>query len=213
MKKRFLMSVLIVAVAVGGYLTNLYDTKSSYGFIRKVEDIPAQILQADKEGLAPGKYIDAYVVKATDGDTFEVSYKKQVYKVRLLDVDTPESVKQGVTVQPYGKEASEFTKSMALNKPVKLVFEKGIRDKYGRLLAYAFLKDGTFLNAVLVRNGYARVEIVSPNKAHADYFYKLQQQAIADKLGVWSLPVDKQPFVKDGSGEFIPRYWQQEKAS
>jgi micrococcal nuclease len=124
----------------------------------------------------------------------------------MLDVDTPESVKKNVRVQEFGKEASEFTNKTLLDKAVKLVFEKDIKDRYGRLLAYIILKDNSLYNAVLVRNGYARVEIVSPNTSYSKYFNTLQDEAVKDKTGLWKLPSDKQPFVKRGNGRYVPRY-------
>lgn len=175
--------------------------------------IPEAITSVTREGLATGKFVDAFVVKVTDGDTLEATYQGETHKVRLLCVDTPESVKQGVAVQEYAKSASEYTKSVALNKSVKLVFDKGLRDRYGRLLAYVIIKginsaggEDLFLNGMLVRNGYARVEIVSPNSALKTYFYELQTIAIADRMGMWGLPDDRQPFVKDAKGNYIPRY-------
>lgn len=181
--------------------------------IQKVTEIPQQVAQVKKEGMAPDKYISAFAVKVSDGDTIEVTYKGESYKVRLLYIDTPESVKPGLPVQPYGEEASEFTKSMVLNKPVKLVFEKGLRDKYGRLLAHVILKDGEYLNGMLVRNGYARVEVVPPNVKSSDYFYRLQDMAVKEKAGLWGLPENEQPFVKDEDGDYVPTYWIKQKAS
>lgn len=210
--KKVLVSVLTAAaIAIGGYFYGTNSAGSNSANLHKVDEVPAQIMQVNKEGLAPNHYINALVVKASDGDTVEVSYKGEFYKVRFLDIDTPESVKQGVPVQTYSKEASELTKSKLMNQPVKLVFEKSVRDKYGRLLAYVFMKDGTFYNALLVRNGFARVEIVKPNAAYAGYFYRLQEQAVQDKAGLWGLPEKKQPFVKDEGGDYVPRYYQKEK--
>lgn len=206
MKKRVAAPILAVVLAIGGWFFgfNNESAKTSRGFT--TESIPEQILDVKKEGLAPNKYINAYVVKVTDGDTLEVTYKGETQKVRLLCVDTPESVKQGVEGQPYSKEASEFTKKLALNQPAKLVFDKGLRDRYGRLLAYVVLKDDVFLNAVLVRNGYARVEIVSPNSSLKDYFNELQEKAIQEKEGFWGLKKEKQPFLPDKSGKYVPKY-------
>lgn len=63
-------------------------------------------------------------------------------------------------------------------------------------------------NTILVRNGYARVEIVNPNNKYKDYFYLLQQQAIKDKLGLWRLKKEKIPFILDSSGHYVPRYYE-----
>lgn len=171
---------------------------------KKVEAAPGLTAGIVKEGLSPNSYADVFIVSVTDGDTIKVQYKGKVYKVRLLDIDTPETVKQGVRVQAYGKEATRYIAKLVLNKRVRLVFEKGLKDRYGRILAYVFLKDGSFINAMLVRNGYARVEIVPPNIRLSKYFNQLQEEAIADKSGLWRLPENKRPFIKDAEGEYVP---------
>ncbi len=206
--------LLAAVIFIGGYLYgNINSAEDEAINIINVDEIPSQVLKAKGEGLASGKYINTFVDKIVDGDTIKVEYKGESLTVRLLDVDTPESVKRGVPVQQYGKEAFRFTEKMTLNREVRLVFEKGLRDKYGRLLAHVLLQDGKYLNALLVRNGYARVEIVSPNTALRDYFNELQEEAVDDRTGLWRLPDDKQPFVKDRSGKYVPSYLSKEKAS
>lgn len=206
MKKKIAAPTLIVIFLIAGWIFG-FDSENDINpgeFIK--ESIPQKILDVNKEGIAANKFINATVVKVTDGDTIEVEYKKEVHKVRLLCVDTPESVKRGVETQGYSKEASEFTRKVALNKPAKLVFDKGVRDRYGRLLAYVILDEDVFLNAVLVRNGYARVEIVSPNSTLKEYFYEIQDKAVGAKVGLWGLPADVQPFILEKEGKYVPRY-------
>jgi micrococcal nuclease len=179
----------------------------------QIEEAPPYISGIAREGLSAESYVTASVEKVVDGDTVDVIYKKQKFRVRLLDIDTPESVKEGLPVQPFAKEAAKFTKDKALYRDVKLVFGKGLMDKYGRFLAYVVLKDGTFLNAELVRNGFARVEIIPPNTDMEKYFYSLQDKAIREKAGLWALPPGKQPFILDDSGKYIPRFRIDSKAS
>ena len=213
--KRFIVLLAAVLTAVGYIVVNLTGggTVSSANKLLIPEDMPAFILDDIKEGLDSNKYIRAYVSDVTDGDTLEINYRETEYKVRLLCIDTPESVKQGVDIQPYALEASELTKKLTLHKNVRLVFEKGLRDRYGRLLAYIILENGENLNALLVRNGYARVEFVSPNKRYKEYFQKLQNEAVKDEVGMWGLDHEKQPFVKDSDGNYVPRYWKTQEAS
>lgn len=210
--KRIISAIIILSIAVCG-CSPVNFQKPSTEDSAKIDEIPVQIEKAGKEGIEPGGYINVFVDKVVDGDTVRVKYKNELYRVRLLDIDTPESVKEGVPVQEFGREASKFTKSKILNKNVKLVFGTGLKDKYGRLLAYVVLKDGIFLNAQLVRNGYARAEIIPPNIELADYFYKLEQKAVEEKKGLWALPESKRPFIKDENGIYIPRYWKMQKAS
>jgi micrococcal nuclease len=214
-RRKVIAPVLALVIAAGGWFLNITNPKTDIEALKYVDQIPEQITRIQKEGKAPGKYIDGFVIKVTDGDTMEVTYKGETERVRLLCVDTPESVKAGVEVQQYSKEASQFTKQIALNKSVRLVFDKEERDRYGRLLAYVIVRgDSTdknkeiFLNALLVRNGYARVEIVSPNSLMKDYFYTIQDTAVREKAGMWSLPKNSQPFILSENGQYIPRYKQ-----
>lgn len=171
------------------------------------QSIPAIQINEQNEGLSPGNYIKAYVLDVVDGDTIEVSYKKETYKVRFLCIDTPESVKPGVEVQPFSLEAADLVEKLVYHKEVKLLFDKGLMDRYGRILAYIILDDGTNLNALLIRNGYARVEFVAPNTRNKEYFKDIQQEAIADEKGLWGLSEKSCPFVKNENGEYIPRYF------
>jgi len=213
--KRFIVLFAAVLSAAGYIFVNItgVGTGSYANKLLIPEDMPAFRLDDLKEGLDSNKYIRAYVSDVTDGDTLEINYRDREYKVRLLCIDTPESVKQGVDIQSYALEASKLTKKLTLHKSVSLVFEKGLRDRYGRLLAYVFLDNGQNLNALLVRNGYARVEFVSPNKKYKEYFLKLQNAAVKDGVGMWGIDLEKQPFVKDNHGNYVPRYWETQEAS
>ncbi len=97
----------------------------------------------------------ASVTRVVDGDTIEVRLGGQLEKVRLIGVDTPESVKPGTPVQCYAKAASAETERLLEGRQVSLKFDAERRDRYGRLLAYVY-RDGLFVNAALVERGYAR---------------------------------------------------------
>lgn len=170
------------------------------------------IKATETEGIQPGGYIPAKVARIVDGDTLTVEYKNEEYKVRLLCIDTPETVKSGVDEQPYGKKATEQLSSMVLNKQVVLIFEKDVDDRYGRLLAYVMQEDGTCVNAAMVEQGLARIDLVKPNTVHREFFNKLQEEAIAEGRGLWSLKPDRRPFVKNEEGYYVPRYIQNEAA-
>lgn len=182
--------------------------------------MPAENLKASEspiktsgtEGIVPEGYVYAKVTRIVDGDTLTAEYKGGEYKVRLLCIDTPETVKSGVDVQPYGKQATDQLKSMVLNREVTLIFEKDIDDRYDRLLAYIMLEDGTCVNAVLIEEGFARVETIKPNTVHEDYFNELQDKAIKEKKGLWSLPAKKRPFIKNDKGYYVPQYIENDAA-
>lgn len=164
------------------------------------------IIASGTEGIVPGGYVYAKVKRIVDGDTLRAEYKGKEYKIRLLCIDTPETVKVNVDEQPFGKLASEKLTEMLLNEEVSLVFEKDIDDNYDRLLAYVLLEDGTCVNAFMVEQGFARIDMVRPNTVNRDYFTKLQDNAIKEGKGLWALPVEDRPFIMNDKGYYIPRY-------
>lgn len=174
---------------------------------------PQTVTKTSVEGLKPDGWIEAVIKRVVDGDTLVAQYRGKEYKIRMLYVDTPESVKSGVEPQPYSREASAYVKDKVEGKTVRLVFEKGLEDRYDRLLAHVLLEDGSYVNGLLVRNGFARVEVVRPNNSHEAYFESLQQQAEEDKAGLWGLPEDQRPFVQNEKGEYVPRYFAKKKAA
>lgn len=124
------------------------------------------------------------VVKVIDGDTFVINFNGQEENVRLIGVDTPETVHPTKDEEPYGKEASDFTKLQIEGKEVTLEFDVQERDTYGRLLAYVYV-NGEMLNKTLLKKGYAIVSTFPPNVKYVDDFTQLQQQAIENKIGLW----------------------------
>jgi len=125
------------------------------------------------------------VIRIVDGDTIVVNIDSKDEKVRLIGVDTPETVKPDTPVQKYGKEASAFTKKMLIGKKVKLEFDVQHRDKYARFLAYVYLDDGRMFNKILIEEGYAQVMTVPPNIKYQQDFIRLQRKAKENKKGLW----------------------------
>lgn len=119
-----------------------------------------------------------------DGDTVEARIGGAVEDVRLIGVDTPETVKPGTPVQCFGPRASEFTHRRLEGRRVRLVLGAERRDVYGRLLAYAYLGD-RFFNPVLVRRGLARTLTISPNDRFAPRFRRLELAAARAGRGLW----------------------------
>ena len=126
----------------------------------------------------------AYVVRAVDGDTLEVAFAGRRERVRLIGVDTPETVKPGTPVQCFGPRASHFAHRRLDRRRVRLVFGVERRDVYGRLLAYVYL-GGRLVNAELVRRGLARTLAIAPNTRLASRFERLQRAAARAGRGLW----------------------------
>jgi len=140
----------------------------------------------DNENVATNK---AYkVVKIVDGDTIEVEIDKVKQKIRLIGVDTPETVDPRKTVQCFGKEASNKTKELLSDKMVNLEEDKtqGNTDKYGRLLRYVFLEDGTFINKYLIYNGFAHEYTYNLPYKYQTEFKEAEKSARENKRGLWS---------------------------
>lgn len=140
-------------------------------------------------------------VAVHDGDTITVRLDlspQKLTNIRLIGVDTPE-----LEAGEFGETAGSYTRSLLQGQKVKLVYDKEQYDKYGRTLAYIYLEDGTFANARLVEEGYARVMTISPNTAHAGEFEALQAEAQKEQRGIWANP----PPTCTWRGERIIQHW------
>ncbi len=154
----------------------------------------------------------AVLLKVYDGDTVQVRWIPegketpkfgsgggQVDKVRLIGIDAPEewesdkleldvkkTHRSADSIRMAGFKAGEKLRSLAPpGTEVFLEFDRERRDKYGRLLAYLWRKDGLMLNREMVRAGFAKAYQVKPNTRHLPEFWKLSRSAMKAKLGLW----------------------------
>lgn len=140
-------------------------------------------------------YADILVKRVIDGDTIQL---EDGQRVRLIGIDTPEmheskklyrdaqrSSQDISAIQKLGRRAYDFTRNLVEGKRVSLEFDVEKHDVYKRLLAYVYLKDGTFVNAEIVKEGYASLMTYPPNVKYADLFLKLYRQARENKRGLW----------------------------
>ncbi|GMO39244.1 MAG: hypothetical protein Ta2B_18910 [Termitinemataceae bacterium] len=136
------------------------------------------------------KMIAAKVVRHVDGDTIEIEITnppqglRQKEKIRMIGVDTPETVHPNKSVEYFGKEASDYTKAALLGKTVFVAFDWDTRDKYDRLLAYIYTADGKCHNAQLIKEGYAHAYTRFPFQ-FLEEFRVLEKTARDDKKGLW----------------------------
>lgn len=130
--------------------------------------------------------IPVTIERVIDGDTVEIAYNGQKERVRLIGVDTPETVHPTKEVQGYGVEASEFTKTQLTGKRVQLEFDVEQRDRYGRLLGYIWL-DGVMFNETLIKEGYAQLSTFPPNVKYVERFKAAQTEARNAKKGLWGI--------------------------
>jgi micrococcal nuclease len=128
------------------------------------------------------------VTKITDGDTIHVAIGGRDETVRLIGIDTPESVDPRSPVECFGKEASaHLAELLPLGSDVRLVRDVEARDRYGRLLAYVYRQpDDLFVNLAMARDGYAAQLTFPPNVAHVDDFASAVAEARDAGRGLWS---------------------------
>lgn len=142
------------------------------------------------------------VVRVVDGDTIIINYHGVEERVRLIGVDTPESVHPDPEKNnEYGEIASNYTKNLLNGKKVEIEFDVQERDHYGRLLAYVYL-DGVMVNKTLLSAGMAQVATYPPNVRYVDDFRALEQTARASGVGLWG-DIDAEP-VPDPTPEPDP---------
>lgn len=127
-----------------------------------------------------------HVVRVIDGDTIEVCCRAgRSEKVRYIGVNAPETKHPVRGVEYYGAEAAEANAKLVSGNTVRLEFDVQQRDRHGRILAYVYLEDGTFVNAWLVEQGYAQVMTVPPNVKYQEMFLRLQREARETRRGLW----------------------------
>lgn len=131
---------------------------------------------------------EAVVERVVDGDTIVVHLGGRDERVRLIGIDTPETVDPRKPVQCFGKEASAHTKDLLPpGTVVRLERDVEARDRYDRLLAYVYrASDGLFVNLALARDGYAQQLTIPPNVAYVDEIRAAVSEARQAGRGLWS---------------------------
>lgn len=144
-------------------------------------------LQAEK--IEQNKPILFKVLKVVDGDTLDIDIDGKTERLRLIGMDTPETVDPRKTVQCFGKEASDKAKEILNEKMVSIEADnsQGERDSYGRLLRYVYLEDGTLFNKYMIAEGYAHEYTYqsNPYKYQTD-FQETEKQSREAKKGLWN---------------------------
>ena len=173
------LSIIVLAVLIIGVL--------AFQFINHTGPFKSSGNQSSTNSTELSGKEKVHVERVVDGDTFVATKKDGTeIKVRLIGIDTPETVKPNTPVQPYGKEASNYSKQHLNGKDVYLEYDKEKENRYGRTLAYVWLDKDTMYNEELVKKGLAREKYFSPNGKYRNVFEKDEQQARQDKVNLWS---------------------------
>lgn len=133
----------------------------------------------------------AHVERVVDGDTLKVIDQGQEKTIRLIGINSPESVDPRRSVECFGKEASAYIRSLAEDKDVEISLDtsQGEFDKYGRVLAYVFLTDGTSLNKKMIEDGYAFEYTYHIPYLYQQEFKDAEKDARTHKRGLWDTKV------------------------
>lgn len=174
------------------------EEEAAPSILDAAESMPAVEFESttlNTEAVDPDEVLFNTVIKVIDGDTVAVSMNGVSEIVRLIGVDTPETVDPRTTVQCFGKEASEMTMQLLSGKRVSLEFDatQGVRDKYNRLLAYVFREDGLFVNQYLIENGYAHEYTYSIPYTYQSAFVAAERAAQIGDRGLWAPGICDQP--------------------
>jgi micrococcal nuclease len=182
--------VLSIAIILQSCSSNVNQPKPTINetpsATQPVSNVTAEPMK-NLENNTNKKLIDAKIVKVVDGDTMDILINNKKETVRLLLVDTPETVHPTKPVEPFGPEASKFAKETLTGKDIKIEMDVSDRDKYGRLLAYLYI-DNKMFNEMLLEKGLARVAYVyPPNIKYVDHFRDIQKKAQVSGIGIWSI--------------------------
>jgi endonuclease YncB( thermonuclease family) len=136
----------------------------------------------------PSQYTYYSVTEVVDGDTIKISMNGKTETLRLIGMDTPETVDPRKPVQCFGKEASNKAKELLSGKKVRIETDptQGERDKYERLLAYVYRDDGIFYNKYMIEQGYAHEYTYNTPYKYQAEFKAAQKSAQTAQLGLWS---------------------------
>lgn len=202
LKSIFLSSALAISILFTGCSNGDQNTVTNQTQIKDSTSSNSQVtVESNSSYQSASKEVPKGSVKATvervvDGDTMKLKLDKtkEVVTLRLLLVDTPESVKKGVDPQPYSIEASNFAKNtLVAGDTVYIEYDEGDKtDKYDRHLGYLWYysndnSNWQMFNETLISQGYARVGYIYSQKRHLDEFYKAQDYAKSNKLNIWSV--------------------------
>ena len=189
MKQSVFLAICAIVVFVLGFIAG---EKSQNPVSPTERDMPSESTIASTTHSASREEQEVAilyrVVKVVDGDTLVVAMDGKNVTIRLIGLDTPETVDPRKVVQCFGKEASEKAKETLSGTSVRLEMDpsQGELDKYGRTLAYAFLPDGRDFNELMIAEGYGHEYIYNlPYKYQAE-FKAAERQAREGKRGLWA---------------------------
>ncbi len=186
-----ILSAILIVTVIAGIIYPYYEAHGCSTLSQDIQNImsSASAMISENPIVTPepnlyGPYRVRWVV---DGDTIVVDLNGTDTYIRLIGIDTPESVSYNVSENTEeGKIAAEYTKKLLRKKKVYLEYDKNTQDKYGRTLAYVFMEDKTTMaNREILRAGMAKVYSFKPNVKYEREFIKIQNEAKINQTGLW----------------------------
>ena len=177
----------IVGIGTDSTTTPTQDVQKEARSATEVAPAQNPIVQTDTS--SQNKIESLYpVVSVVDGDTLKVSINGAIETIRLIGINTPETVDPRKPVECFGKEASTKAKSVLTGKNVLIETDvsQGERDKYDRLLAYVFLENGTNFNKMMISEGYAYEYTYNAPYKYQSEFKTAEANARNNKIGLWA---------------------------
>lgn len=174
----------------GKTLQNITNNKPSVITIKNAEEIPVEstVVQAKIETTKENT-IYYSVTSVVDGDTIKINMNDEVVTLRLIGLDTPETVDPRKPIQCFGKEASNKAKELLIGKKIRIEKDitQGELDKYDRILAYVYREDGLFYNKYMIEQGYAHEYTYNTPYKYQAEFKEAQKLAKDNLRGLWAL--------------------------
>ena len=189
-KKIIYILILVVLTALASYfLKKELDEKAQNNLNNNNTEITTNTTQNNKEEI---ELQEAYVTKVIDGDTIGVTIDGKYYKVRFVGINCPEYTKE---IEPYGKEATEYTNEKLYHKTIYLQKDITDTDNYDRLLRYIWLDKVDTINEETIKNSLFNYELVINGLAHSNYYKpnitlqnyleEAEDYAKKNKIGMW----------------------------
>ena len=208
------LAALLFAACTSTAAPGVPSSPAPIEFTATITTSPARPL----ETTMPAGLTEARVTRVVDGDTIHVDIAGQDFPVRYIGMNTPETVDPVKPVECYGPEASARNKQLVTGQTVELEKDISETDLYGRLLRFVWLPDtsypgqGEMVDAILVQEGFARLDTFPPDVRYKDLFIQLQQQAQAARAGLWgavctsATPMPSAPTAPTASGNEVCDY-------
>lgn len=194
-QKTLLLTLILFACVIGGSLLiwqglNLDNPTTQPSSEPRVLGNQVETVASPSAQVVPSLDENKFaVVKVFDGDTFQIEINGQKVSVRMIGIDTPETIDPRRPVGCFGKKSSDETKRLLVGKVVTLTKDISDTDKYNRLLRYVFLPisggESLFVNDYLVRQGFAKALTYPPDVKYNERFLEAEREARENLRGLW----------------------------